>query len=258
MSNLRKSTQKVIDLVEKQTGTSVRVIKDVNLKTLATVRMAREDMPFHLIIYNPNTNKMPDYLICYECGFILRLYSCDENKRKSFSITDYGRNEVEKLLSNEMSLENKPFMPEIIHKICDEFFQGLMLQLRSYPVGMRVDSWIWEEYPELREIQVESAKMQMQTNVQSMSPEICEIVPKTIYKANIAMNGVFASFWSDKLSEDRFLIPYKTTKYWPLTLKLINFFNNSNDDPIHDCDLIDKWSNELGLMNWYKWIPYNF
>jgi hypothetical protein len=79
--NFRETTRRIISLVEEKTGFPVRVTKDLSLKTLATVRMAREPMPVHMIIYNPSINTAPDYLICYQCGFILRLFSCPPSKR---------------------------------------------------------------------------------------------------------------------------------------------------------------------------------
>ena len=47
--------------------------EDASLKTLAASRIARGTNRIHTISYNPSVVNEPDYLICYQCGFILRL-----------------------------------------------------------------------------------------------------------------------------------------------------------------------------------------
>lgn len=75
---LRETTRQVLDLVERTSGYPVLVTEDRSLKTLATVRMARGDAPAHAIAYNPVADTQPDYLIAYQCGFILRLFASRE------------------------------------------------------------------------------------------------------------------------------------------------------------------------------------
>jgi hypothetical protein len=51
------------------------VSEDALLKTLAASRIARGGSNrVHAISYNPSVVKEPDYLICYQCGFIVRLF----------------------------------------------------------------------------------------------------------------------------------------------------------------------------------------
>lgn len=72
---LREVTRTVIKRVEDASGCSVVVSEDASLKTLAASRIARGANKIHLISFNPSTVSEPDYLICFQCGFILRLFS---------------------------------------------------------------------------------------------------------------------------------------------------------------------------------------
>jgi len=70
-------------------GGLVFVSEDGSLKTLAASRIARETNMVHAISYNPSVGSEPDYLICYQCGFILRLFGVAESDR--IDLADYGR-----------------------------------------------------------------------------------------------------------------------------------------------------------------------
>jgi hypothetical protein len=71
---LREITRAVISLVEKTSGCPVVVSEDASLKTLAASRIARGANRIYSISFNPLAVRKPDYLICYQCGFILRLF----------------------------------------------------------------------------------------------------------------------------------------------------------------------------------------
>ena len=67
---LREVTRTVIKLVEDASGCPVVVNEDRSLTTLAASRIARGDNRIHSISFNPSALSEPDYLICYQCGFI--------------------------------------------------------------------------------------------------------------------------------------------------------------------------------------------
>lgn len=255
--NFRETTNRIINLVEEQTGFPVRVTKDESLKTLATVRMARDPMPVHLIVYNPSIGTAPDYLICYQCGFILRLFDCPPSERYGFAMDNNGRKIVKKLLTSESGVASKLSLPkEIVTQLCSQFYDGIMLQLRSVPIGLRVDSWLRHDYPELKDLQEASAKKQLQDNTQVLNPKIKKITPSKIFRANMVMNAAFAQFWSQILNEPHFTLPYKATKYWYVGLKLMEIWKDIPDKPEDDYELINTWAEELGLSGWYQWTSY--
>jgi hypothetical protein len=46
--------------------------------------MVRGTAAMHMVRYNPSTSDAPDYLIAYECGFILRLFASPAKERFDF------------------------------------------------------------------------------------------------------------------------------------------------------------------------------
>jgi hypothetical protein len=77
----------------------VVVSEDASLKTLAASRIARGANRIHTISYNPTTVREPDYLICYQCGFILRLFGVAESDRVDLAGSAEGRQIVYRLLT---------------------------------------------------------------------------------------------------------------------------------------------------------------
>jgi hypothetical protein len=67
---LREVTRAVIGLVENVSGCPVVASEDRSLTTLAASRIARGVNRIHTISFNPSAVREPDYLICYQCGFI--------------------------------------------------------------------------------------------------------------------------------------------------------------------------------------------
>jgi hypothetical protein len=188
----REATRLIISQVEKVTGLPAHVKPDPALPTLAAVALARGDAPSHVISFNPTTNMTPDYHICFQCGSILRLYACPPEARLNFVLTPQGRREVEALLKAPNGILSKMRLPPAAAgNIVDEVFRGAMLQLRSMPIGMRVDRWLRRDYPDLNPLQEASARKQMQDNSQTLGPEIQQMAPEKIYRANVAMNGAF-------------------------------------------------------------------
>ncbi len=81
--SLGDTTQKVLRLVETRTGIPVHVEPDPNLPgtLLAKVVMARGKLALHRVTYRPDSASRPDYLICQQAGFILRLFDAPAEKQ---------------------------------------------------------------------------------------------------------------------------------------------------------------------------------
>jgi hypothetical protein len=77
--------RELLTLVGSDTGYPVKVLEEPNLPTLATVRMARGNVPAHFVTYKPPRDESLDYMIYLQCGFVLRLFDTPPEQR--FSLT---------------------------------------------------------------------------------------------------------------------------------------------------------------------------
>lgn len=253
---LRETTRRIIALVEETSGLPVLVSEDPNLQTLAMMRMARGGASAHTIMYKPAPDGQPDYLIAYQCGFILRHFAPPPDQRFDFAAAKTGRDIVDRLLSDPRGPGSKlKLPPSMREQLRDQLFDGLMLQLRSIPVGLRVDAWILDAYPDLAPLQRASVLQQLQENQATLGPDVRKIAPKKVYAASVTMNATFAAFWTRAFDDPALSLPYRTAGYEKTGRELLQLFDQCPSEPIYDRELVDLWGEHLSLSSWYQWIP---
>jgi hypothetical protein len=254
--NLASTTQKVIGLVEEKTGVPVVVTPDTSLQMLAAVKIARHSAPAHIITYNPLMGAGVDYAVCFQCGFVLRAFLAQEPDRFDFGSSWRGRKDVEKLLAEHLRGKRLPLPKDVRSQLKDQLFDGLMVQLRSVPVGLRVDTWIGHECPDLLDQQRIVITRQMKDNLKSLGPDVQQISPGKVFSASVAMNAAFASFWSKAWNDPLATAPYRETGHLSAGEALLQLWYDVPEDCSNDKRLIDAWGQSLGLQGWYEFLPF--
>jgi hypothetical protein len=238
-------TQEIIAEVEQLSGRPVHVEEDPSLQTLATVATARGKAPAHFVRYK-QADQTVDYLIAFQLGFVVRLFSCPAEERFDVVASNAERHlAFEKLGLGEFSKDIAGFLAD-----------SLITQLCTYSVGMRVDKWIADEYPTLQDGQQQSAGQQLRQNESALSPELRGKFPKPVVDANTAMNAAYAFYWAAKLNEPRLKVPFSVIGADIKGLRLLEILNQAGTDPRDDRKLIEGWADELGLTSCFHFEPH--
>ncbi len=249
---LRSETRDILNKVEELTGTPVEIVEDPTIPQLATIARAHSGVPFHLLRINASLGE-PDYLIVYECGFILRLYHVPPEERSEFTGSGRGRADVERWLRRAGQTTK---LPETVRAdLAQQLVDGLLTQLRSYPIGMRIDQWIHDEFPALDGLQRDAVARQQRDNLSVLQPETRKLAPKPVRDANAAMNAAYAIFCDRVFGKAGYAIPYRSAGYEKRGRALLDIMESIPDDPASDRALVDAWGEELGLADWYQWAP---
>ena len=136
--NLRESTRDIISQVESLTGYPVEVIEDDALQTTAVVHMAsRRTLPAHLIRYKATAGQPPDYLICHQCAFILRLFANPPEERFECGYAPAGYEAVRSLVQAHLGRQGVD-QSAISRQAAERFLNATVVHLRSIPIGLRV------------------------------------------------------------------------------------------------------------------------
>lgn len=249
-------TIEIIRQVESASGIPVEIRADPALpgSHLAEVRIARGTSTTHLVLYKPDADERPDYLICYQCGFMLRLFKNRPGDRFDLLSTEEGEAEVRRAVTAMHAKRGVP--APAMDQLAIFIYNSHLRQLRSYPIGFRVDRWIRDTAPELVELQKKAAFRQLRDNAAIFRPEVTETVPPQNLKLNHTLNAAFASFWADILSDQEPLRPYEGTPFLEPARRLIALSDSIPDEPGSDCSLVNSWAKELGIMSWYRWVPH--
>lgn len=240
MPALKPIVTNIIKQVETLSGKKVLVQEDTTLQPLATVQTARGEIPFHLIRYRTNGQGL-SYLITYQLGFLLRMFSCEKQERWEVASNTEEKRKAAKLLEDTNLPEN----------VGNAIIDNLIIQLRTFAVGFRVDEWIMSECPELISEQNDSVNQQLAQNEQCLAPEIRERFPRFALNANSAMNAAYATYWSNKFNESRLTLPYQAMGYADQAAKLLATLAIVRKDPSCDRELIQQWGDELKLSDYF-------
>jgi hypothetical protein len=250
--NLRPETQEILRRVEDVTGIPVEIIQDTHQPHLARITRARRGVPTHILRVNPTLGD-PDYLIVYECGFILRQYDDLPDERREFAGTAEGRTEVERLFRRSGQTAQLPDTART--QLVQQLLDGILTQLRSYPIGMRIDGWIHDYFPDLDPLQRDAVARQQTDNLSTLRPELKAFAPKPVYDANISMNAAYAIFCDRVFGKAGYAIPYRSAGFEKRGRALLDIMESIPNDAASDRALVDAWANELGLSGWYQWVP---
>ena len=250
MKNLRPETLGILQRVEALSGRPVEFKPDSSLTLRATLQLARNGAPAHVLRYRP-ANERLDYWVAYQAGYLLRLLELPPDERFDFAATGAAAGQVEELLTTGQPLSDgdKASIPQFAQMTA----HWAMLNLRSYAIGMRIDQWLANDYPALRELQAEGVDAMQQENLQLLSKRIGSLSIPVPLLAPVAAYALFAD---RLLGGTGYAIPYRAAGVLDLGAELLAISDSISPDAVHDRDLVDAWAAAIGMTGWYAWIPY--
>lgn len=250
MKNLRPETMRILERVEALSGRPVRFKPDSSQTLRATLRMARDGAPAHLLQYRPS-NAPLDYWAAVQAGYALRLFELPPEQRFDFAGTGHGLDQVRAMLETGAPLEDTD--KDMLPKFAELVLHWALMNLRSFAVGMRIDQWLHEEYPSLAKLQAEGIESLQQENLLLLSKRMGNL---TIPVPLLGMLAATAQFADRLLSKGSYAIPFRATGSNSQGSELLELFDKIPADPSHDRELVDAWAASLGMTEWYAWVPY--
>jgi hypothetical protein len=151
---MSESVDAIRAAVKARTGFDILVEPEPSLNVLATVKMAGGELSMHVIRFNPKASDLLDYLVALQCGCILRMHEVPAADRFYVVSTPSGRKEAGQLVETHLKRTfGSALSAEVLQQVRDQMYDGLITQLRSLPVALRVDDWLRRECPALAEQQ---------------------------------------------------------------------------------------------------------
>lgn len=243
--------QSFLDRVEAASGKPVLLQCDAKFGGHALIKVATNDRPVHLLLYKPGKEPVLPYLVAFQCEFALRTILADPASQFDLVAKDNMAEEIAALMAKfHRGRDTVP--ASAVTQLASQFANGLGLQLRSMPITMRIDQRIYDEFPELRNLQQQSIESQLQENMHALSPKAKELAPTEIIRPNASMNAAFAKFFAGLWNAPMIFAPYVAAGYSDIASQLLAFHEKIPADSNHDRELVDAWAKQLGLDRWYK------
>ena len=252
MKNLRPEIMGILQRVETLSGRPVEFKPDSSLTLRATLQLARSGAPAHVLRYRP-ANEPLDYWVAYQAGYLLRLLELPPDERFDFAATGTGTavGQVEELLTTGQPLNDGD--KGSITQFAQMTAHWAMLNLRSYAIGIRIDQWLANDFPELRGLQAAGVDAMQQENLQLLSKRIGSLSIPVPLLAPVAAYALFAD---RLLGKAAYAIPYRAAGVLDLGAELLTISDSMSSDAVHDRDLVDAWAAAIGMAGWYAWVPY--
>ncbi|MEO8122410.1 MAG: hypothetical protein ABI606_24190, partial [Rhodoferax sp.] len=204
----------------------------------------------HVLHYRP-TNEPLDYWVAYQAGYLLRLVELPPDERFDFAGTGDGVSHVNALLKVGQPLKDSDMA--LLPEFAQMTVHWALMNLRSYPIGMRIDQWLWSKYPALRELQVAGIDEMQQENVRVLSKSLGNLAAPVPLLAPLAAYALFAD---RLLGTSVHAIPYRAAGALSLGQELLGISDSIGTEPANDRKLVDAWASAIGMTSWYAWKPY--
>jgi len=245
------STKKMVALVEEQTGFRVTLDVVSGIYENAQMISARPETPAHIIRVNAERQAHADYIVAVQCAMLLVLWS-DPTKVPSFVPDESKCAFLAGKWAKAKELRGLP--ARIADQTATLLMRGLLQQLQSMPLEIRVTNFCFEKCPDLREMQAESVGVSLRKASQVLSPEVKNRSPEEVFNKNVAMNAALVLNWA-RLSGSRIaLLPYESTGRLDAGQRLLAALDAmpAADAEIH-VRTVDAWAEQLKLRTLYQW-----
>jgi hypothetical protein len=253
----KRVTHDFLALVERETGYPVQLVDEPALPVLSRVRVAHEGAPRHCVSYRAPHGDSLDYLICYQCGFVLRLFDNPPHARYEFVPSERGRAAVRSLIADRggRGASRRRGAPQL-EELAATLLAGLIDRLYAVPVGLRVAEWILENYPQLEAGQRLAVAQEVTDAQVTLQPEVRESMPAPIFDALQALNAAQAIYWADQHGLRELASPFRAAGYQRAGRALLDIWRDSPSDPEQDRELVNRWASELHVAGWGAWQRY--
>ncbi len=245
-------TQRLIDLVEQQTAYRVAIDVISGIQEHAQMSSASPGAPTHVIRVNAERRQFADYIVAMQCGMLLILWS-DHTRVPGMAFeTARCDDQARKWAQTEPTAS---LAPDIADRMSKFYVDGLLRQLSSMPLEIRVARFLFEACPNLREAQTELTNAHLRQLSVVFAPRIRDQVPVDVFKLNVGMNAALALNWA-RLSGNRVaLLPYESTGYLTAAQTLLDLLEPGSSVPTSADHIrsVDAWADHLSLRSLYRW-----
>ena len=161
---------------------------------------------------------------------------------------------MRQLLPDIAVLVRRGIPEKAIAEVYSVWLSGTIAQLSNIPADIRIERWLWRDFPVLRPAQEASLRHQIRTLHLVAGRAVEVATPKSVWRASNAMNYALVKTVSDLVDDRRLLRPYAGSWAERIGEELLRTVNESRDGGLaDDRRLSDLWATRLGFREWYEW-----
>ena len=203
-----------------------------------------------MLRYRPSDEPL-DYLVAYQAAFLVRLFECPAQRRFDFIVDSSAAERLLPVLLAGRRLDDHD--ARRARQFAAIVSEWSLMNLRSLPIGMRVDQWLHDRYPDLRELQKRGVERTLQAALDVVGQRVDQLsVPPHL----LGMDAAYALFAQRLLGLDAFTVAYEAAGAIATGESLLALSDESSREAVDDRLLVDSWAASLGMTGWYHWQTY--
>jgi hypothetical protein len=243
VENNYKQAARLIQAAEAISQLPVRVSWDDTLQVGAKLHLSEIEWAKQLrISVNPKRQDIP-YLVASQCAVAIRFFQQQEEKQL---VSVKGSRE--KTVNEYIELGSSQGEAEIM---AQKTLSGIGDQLRGMPSQIVVTTWLYRDYPELRENQLLHCTREVETSYASLTM-LPSKFPQWLLTSHQAMNGAFALATDYLLGRNDLFEPFKNKGFETICTGLLGDVIASKPET-PDTDLVTSWLKRLELTDRFEW-----
>jgi len=243
----------ILEKVKQSTSKEIQFVERDELPTYAALRMARADMPSHIILVKREHDEIINHLIAHECGHILRVFEVPEEKRLIARTNDPIKLNALSQIEGEIKELSAVLPFDRLAQVVNLWYNGTLRQVTNFPADIMIEKWLYDNYPGLRGYQLTSIGKQQQEALSGLAGEAEKISPPTFINLSNIMNYAFFRILGLHFGTN-FVKPFTNMKYLEKGKKLASLTDEGYiDNHEGDIEMVNKWAQFLGISNWFEW-----
>ena len=254
---LAEPVRAILDTLKDVTGRDVQFVHKPDLKSLARIRMAGGATAAHVLFYRDENNPLINHVIANECAHLIRLFRAPVERRFFAVANERTQARYREEIRQDIQRLSLIHGLDALRNFIPLWYESVVFQLTRMPPDIMIERWLFEEYPDMRDIQLAALHEQHEKAVSVLSGNIRRMTPGKIYEVSQVMNYVFFRLAGDLLGV-RLTGPYEKSRYMLQGEELaIWTAEHYSEDHEGDVSVIDNWARALQLSGWFEWRRFD-
>jgi len=239
----------IAEQVETVSGKGIDFRSVPMLDGRARAKMARGRMERHLVLFNPNERPHLSHILAHECARIVRMFKTPPADRKVPASTSATL----RVARDQVAEQVQSLRRDLWKQVVEMWIHGLITQVTSQPIDVRIERWMHEQYTSLHREQRRSLRTESRTITASLSAEVKRVTPAAIFRRSHALNYAYLHHIGDIVGrsfEDKFRGNQEVITMGEVVSQILD------DEQITDRELVNQVAEAVLERDWFVWIDF--
>lgn len=137
------------------------------------------------------------------------------------------------------------------------YYQGIVSQLVNFPMDLRIESFLFAQYPDLRAVQVSTLQDNIAELALGVHRQVQLVTPPFVFRVQNSLNAAYTTFIGRLLNDPTLSQPFRKAGFGRIGEELADrIWQTRFGDYRQDRRDTDIWAKRFEVERWFTWAPY--